>query len=120
MSPDVRAVVRNIDREVTHETDTELLAIGLEMFPLLEKFELPILVGLHFRREFSRPLADRMRVSLADWRVPRGPHGSVVRIFAGHEERVVVEPRTGAFAKAVEGRTIDAGTVGKENLRCPA
>jgi hypothetical protein len=44
----------------------------------------------------------------------------VVRIFAGHEERVVVEPWTGAFAKAVEGRAIGAGTVGKENLRRPA
>ena len=120
MSPDVRAVVRNIDRDVAHETDAALLAIGLEMFPLLEEFELPILVGFQFRRQFPRPLAHGMRVSLANLRVPRGPHRSVVRIFAGHEERVVVEPWTGAFAKAVEGRTIGAGTVGKENLRRPA
>jgi len=44
----------------------------------------------------------------------------VVFIFAGHEERVVVEPWTGAFAKAVEGRMIRPGAVGKENLRRPA
>ena len=50
MSPHIRAVVRNIDREVAHETDSALLAISLEMFPLLEEFELPILEGLHFRR----------------------------------------------------------------------
>src|SRR5713101_9106200 len=35
MSPDVGAVVRNIDRDVTHETDAALLAIGLEILPLL-------------------------------------------------------------------------------------
>ena len=120
MSPDVRAVVRNIDRDVTHETDAALLAIGLETLPLLEEFELPILEGLQFGRQFFRPLAHRMRVSFAYLRIPGGPHCAVVRIFAGHEERVVVEPRTGALAKAVEGRTIGAGTVGKENLRRPA
>src|SRR5216684_1945304 len=44
----------------------------------------------------------------------------MVRVFAGHEERVVIEPRTGIFTKAVEGRTVGTGTVGKENLRRPA
>src|ERR1039458_1294629 len=44
----------------------------------------------------------------------------MVRIFACHEERVVVEPRTGALTKMVEGGTVGAGTVGKENLRRPA
>ena len=50
MGPHIRAVVRNIDREVAHETDTALLAISLELFPLLEELVLPILVGLHLRR----------------------------------------------------------------------
>jgi len=43
-----------------------------------------------------------------------------VRIFAGHEERVVVEPGTGAFAKIVESRTLGARTVGKKHLCRPA
>jgi hypothetical protein len=33
MSPDVRAIVRNIDRDVAHETDAALLAIGFETLP---------------------------------------------------------------------------------------
>ena len=92
MSPHVRAVVRNIDRDVTHETDAALLAISLQMLPLLEEFELPILVGFQFRRQFPRPLAHGTRVSLANLRVPQSPHRSVVRIFAGHEECVIGEP----------------------------
>jgi hypothetical protein len=46
MSPDVGAVVRDTDWHVAHESDAALLAICLEMFPLLEEFELPILESL--------------------------------------------------------------------------
>src|SRR5208337_4252538 len=91
MSPHVRAVVRNIDRDVAHETDAALLAINLEMLPLLEEFELPILVRVQFRRQLPRPLAHGMRFSLANLRVPQSPRRSVVCIFAGNEKRVVVE-----------------------------
>jgi hypothetical protein len=120
MSPDVGTVVRDIDGDVTHKTDAALLAIGLELIPLLEKFELAILMSLQFRRQFPRPFAHGMRVSFPNLRIPCGPDRSVVSIFAGHEKRVVVEPWAGAFAKAVEGRTIGVGTIGKENLRRPA
>ena len=41
-------------------------------------------------------------------------------ILAGHEERVVIEPWTGTFAKMVEGGAIGAGSVGKESLCRPA
>jgi hypothetical protein len=53
MRPDVRAVVRNIDRNVTHETDGTLPAVSLEMFPLREEFELPKLVSLDLVLQFS-------------------------------------------------------------------
>jgi hypothetical protein len=70
MSPDVRAVVRNIDRDVAHETDAALLAISLEMLPLLEEFELPILVSFQFRRQFLDHSLTAVRVSLANLCVP--------------------------------------------------
>src|SRR5271165_518089 len=120
MSPDIRAVMRNIDGNIPHETDTALLAIILELLPLLEEFELPILVLLHLRRQLFRPLGYRLRIPHANPRIPQSPHASVVRIFAGHEEGVVVEPGTGAFAKTVEGRALRARCVGKESLSRPA
>src|ERR1019366_7740732 len=92
MSPCGRAVVRHIDRDVAHEADAALLAISLELLPLPEEFELPILVGHQFRRQLSGPLTPRPRVALANLRIPWGPDRSLVRIFAGHEERVVFEP----------------------------
>jgi len=64
MSPDICAVVRNIDRDVAHETDAALPAINLELLPLLEEFELPKLVSVHFRHQSPRPLAQGMRVSI--------------------------------------------------------
>ena len=70
MSPDVRAVVRNIDGDIAHETDAALLAILPETLPLLEEFELPILEGLYLWRQFPRPVAHSTRVSLANLLVP--------------------------------------------------
>ena len=52
MSPDVGAIVGDVDRDVAHETDAALLTVGFQPLPLPEEFELPIPVCLNFACEF--------------------------------------------------------------------
>src|ERR1700678_603312 len=70
MGPDVRAVVRNINRDVPHEADGALLAIFLERAPLPKKFELPILLAIQFRPQFRRQLVHSLQISPAKPRIP--------------------------------------------------
>ena len=92
VGPDVGAIVRDIDWDVPHDANVAPLAVGLELFPLTKELKLPVLVGLDPRREFRRPRPDCQRLAAANRRVPRSPGVVRVNIFAGHEERVIVEP----------------------------
>jgi len=38
--------MRNIDRDVSHDANVSLLAVGLSFFPLAKELKLPVLVGL--------------------------------------------------------------------------
>src|ERR1700722_4116081 len=115
--PHIGAVVRHIDRNIAHHANSALPRIIFELSPLLEEFELPILVGVDLGREFAGPFTNRIRFARTDLCVPLRPHHSMVGVFAGHEEGVVIEPRTGLFAKACKRRMIASSTVGKEDLR---
>ena len=45
----------DIDRDIPHDANVALLAVGLEMFPLSKELKLPVLVRLYPRREFRDP-----------------------------------------------------------------
>ena len=70
VGPDVRAIVRNINGDVAHEADGALLAIPLELIPLLKEFELPILVGIHFWRQLRGHFVHSLRISPTKPRIP--------------------------------------------------
>ncbi len=108
----------DIDRDVPHDANVALLAVGLEMFPLSKELKLPVLVGLYPRREFREPFLDSQGVAAANRGVPSSPGVLWMDIFAGHEECVVVEPRTAVFTEALEGGAIGVRGIGKKHLRC--
>src|ERR1700690_2957082 len=117
MRPDVGAVMRDVDGNVAHEADAAILTVRLEAIPLPKEFELPIFEGLDFRSKPLRPLAHSLRIAAVKRGVPGSENDSMVRVFNGHKERVVVEPGSGIRAKALEGRAIGMGCIRKKDLR---
>src|SRR5208337_576799 len=119
VGPDVCAVVRHVDGNVAHQADVALPAIGLEVSPLAEKLELPVLDDVQLGRKTAPPFADCVRFAAANLCVPCTPSGSIVYVLYGQEEREVVEPGTGVFTEMVEGSAIRTRSIGKESLCCP-
>jgi hypothetical protein len=59
---------------------------------LLEEFVLPVFVCLNLWRQADTALVDGIRITLGNVGRPSGPGDLSVRLFAGHEQREVIEP----------------------------
>src|SRR5205823_4965148 len=102
MTPHIGTVVRDIDRDVAHHANAQLMTTALQLLPLLKKNELPELVGFQLRRKLPTDLVDSLRITLAKLRVPLFPLDLPVLMLARHKQGKVIEPRGILASKAFE------------------
>src|SRR6185312_6074229 len=102
MRPDVRAVVRDIDGQITHDANVFVAAVILERTPLIKKNELQKLLRADLLGKLFASTLDRGRIAANEVAVPLGPGDSTEFVFENAEERVVRQPRPFGFFELLE------------------
>ncbi len=114
MRPNIRAVMRHVNRNIPHHANTQTFAARLEQLPLAVKLVLGELMHIHLEPKFFSPLLYRMIFSSANAWLPIRPHRIVKLGFAGHEQRIVLQPRRMLPAKRMERRALLPPAIGRE------
>src|SRR5579872_3361571 len=117
MSPHVRAVVRDVDRNVAHNLDPATMATISEFLPLPEELELRKLVNHDVGGQSDLPFLENGGVPLAYSSIPMNPGYVFVNGLACHEEGVVVQPSAVFLAKRIESEPVRMGAVLNKSLR---
>ena len=92
MRPDVRAVRRDVDRDIAHDLDAPAVGVGLELLPLPVKLELHVHVELDVKVQLAAVVVQRVTPAQTDVLRPLGPDHAAEEFVHRHEQRVVVQP----------------------------
>ena len=102
LCPDVRAVVRDEDRQIAHDLDRSRAAGIAHALPLIEEQKLRQFVQPDLSSAMGRPARNRRWIALRDVGLPCRPGDVPLRLLDGHEQREVVQPTRLRVAEAVE------------------
>src|SRR5260370_16468149 len=82
MSPHISAVVGDVDRDITHDANSAMMAVSFQLLPLPEKFELCILVNLSLPRQLLAPCCERVIAASGQTGLPVHPDTTQFPYFA--------------------------------------
>jgi hypothetical protein len=97
------------DRQVADDLDAMGVGVGLELGPLGEKAPLRELPEVDFVGVCTFRFAQRRRFAVRERCRPLLPQRAIVALVGdvqGHEQRVIIEPRTGVGAESRKGRLL--------------
>ena len=92
VGPDIARVVRDEDGDVTDDANIFTVGAGFDGVPLRKKQPLHEGVQLAFNLEFPAGFGERGGIAAYQIGGPERPLLAFVGSFAGHEQRVILEP----------------------------
>src|SRR5579872_945676 len=116
MGPNICAVMRNINRDVSHHPHSTAFAVIFKLLPLAEELVLSEFVYVDLRGQVFSPSVKNPLVSLSEFAPPLRPNRVLVEAFAGHKQRVILQPARIDAAKLFERRTLRRRGVRKKAL----
>ena len=110
--PDIRAVVRDKNRNVADHRNLAGVAIVHEALPVIEEKELEELDVLHRGLELPASRGQGMRVAAGEFGLPRRPRPELVGVLQREEQGEIIEPESVLAAEGGESFLL--------RLRCAA
>lgn len=116
IGPDIRAIERDVDRNIAQDADPVTMRMRAEIVPLAKEFKLIILIRLNFLLQALAPLAQSLRPARRKAFGPLVPDEFAVPILVGHEQREIIEPSRVVAAEIGEVPSVTAGSRPQEAL----
>ena len=92
LAPDVGAVQRAVNRDITDDLYSIAVRVFLQPEPLLKELELKERIELHVLCVLLLRRIHRILVAQAQWLFPLAPAFSAVSVLERHEQRIILQP----------------------------